>query len=306
MGAPRIVLLPMRALTDWWPKLAPLVVRAGSRVPTYGVTLEDVQRELLTGRAWAFLALDGEELVGEFIARVEQEMTRRVLRVWTLSGERMSEWIDGGMDELLRMAAAFGCNALVGAGRPGWPRRLRTSGWHDVGGRPEREVPPRGGELWVVDQAELFDRIAGGNAAARQFLDQIFATFHVYDDLIDRDHDVAPMAIHQAFRTSLVSLPANPFYVQHFGLLHSLVANAITEWRIANDLERAQDESDLRIAFISRSSYVPIFVQVAALIHGPDAAVWLGGWIRRVFHREGFDQYRRNLDLEFAAREAKE
>lgn len=154
-----------------------------------------------------------------------------------------------------------------------------------------------------IEMLQMFTR---GNASATEFLVMITDIAHVYDDLIDRDVPALPEDIHRAFFNALVVLPKNQFYAQHFNLLHPLLLSAINNWRVANLLEDSEDEDALRIAFISRSSYVDIITQTAFIIGGMAWVEEIGPVIRRFVHEEGWHNYRDSLDREKAARAAKE
>lgn len=149
-----------------------------------------------------------------------------------------------------------------------------------------------------MTQDEFFLTVSRGNVAAAQFLRTMFDIAHVWDDLIDRDVGVTPERIDAAFFNALVLLPRNEFYRQHFDLLNPLVISGIHNWYVANQLERTGDESDLRIAFVSRSGYIDLITQVAFLVGGGAWVAEIGPTIRRRVHEEGWEAYLKYLEAE--------
>jgi hypothetical protein len=156
----------------------------------------------------------------------------------------------------------------------------------------------------VERTAEAFTPVMLGNKAAAQFLADMVEVLHVWDDLIDRDKPVDPNQIHAAFMKALITLPRNEFYMANFAHLNAILVNAISNWHIANKLEADAQEYELRIAYILRSSYVDLVTQCAMLVGGPDYARELGYAARKVAHKEGWDNYLKNLHAEFEARAA--
>ena len=85
-----------------------------------------------------------------------------------------------------------------------------------------------------------------------------------------------------ALWASMVALPRNEFYRKYFIELQPLVTNAIVNWRVANALEEAPSgETDLRVAFVVRSSYADLLQQTALLCGGPEWATQVGIEVRR-------------------------
>lgn len=153
-----------------------------------------------------------------------------------------------------------------------------------------------------MTREQIISTAAKGHRDAVAFLTEIIEAAHLWDDLIDRDVTPTAQAVHASFTAALITLPRNPFYNQHFEVLNAVLLNAINNWHVANLLERAGDEADLRIAFITRSAYVDLVTMVAYLVGGLDWVLEFGPTIRRFAHGEGWDGYRRNLENERAAR----
>lgn len=153
-----------------------------------------------------------------------------------------------------------------------------------------------------MSRSQMFATVCRGNRSAEEFLALISDIAHTWDDLIDKDVVATDEDIHEAFYAALVVLPRNEFYRANFDVLYPLVVSAIDNWRVANILEDTEDESDKRIAFISRSSYVNVALQVAHLIGGPRWVLEVGPSLRRFIHAEGWAQYLDSLEAEKAAR----
>lgn len=157
----------------------------------------------------------------------------------------------------------------------------------------------------MTTRDQLIRTVSRNDPAAVEFLTAVVDIAHLWDDLVDRDKDVPVDVINRAFVSALVTLPRNPFYARHFDLLNPILVSAIGNWQIANEFEAGESESDLRIAFILRSSYANLLTQVAFIVGGLDWVRAVGPDVRRFTHAEGWDKYLENLSAEKAARQSR-
>jgi len=141
-----------------------------------------------------------------------------------------------------------------------------------------------------------------GNKSAVEFIILLVEALHVWDDLIDHDKAVDDMSINDAFYSLLITIPNNVFYRENFSKLNPIIANAITNWHIANRMERKGDEYQKRIAYILRSTYVDVITQSATIIGGVEHGVYVGFQNRLFTHKETLEGYLANLEVEQAAR----
>lgn len=153
---------------------------------------------------------------------------------------------------------------------------------------------------------ELLLTVAKGDHGAADFLATVHDIAHVWDDLIDRDVDVSPECIHQAFFSALVRLPRNAFYMRNFEALNAILVSAINNWQVANELERGGSTDDLHISYITRSAYTDLILMVAHLVGGQGWVREIGPTVRRFVHGEGWEGYLSNLQHERAAREQRQ
>lgn len=138
-----------------------------------------------------------------------------------------------------------------------------------------------------------------GHAEACIFIDTVFDIAHTLDDLTDRDKPVSTAQAQSAFRSALIDLPRNPFYVQHFALLNAALHLAFLNWLAANNLEvRADDDAAKDVAFILRSSYADLITVCAYIIGGEAWAVQVAADVRVHASSEGKAQYLDSLKNE--------
>ncbi len=157
-----------------------------------------------------------------------------------------------------------------------------------------------------MSREQLFQVVTKGNDAAQEFLTRTIIAFHVWDDLIDQDHDVDPKEITKAFFHAFVGLPTNDFYTANFAHLFPILANAITNWLAANEMERhPQGPLDTEIAFIIRSEYINLIIETARLCGGHEWAQDVTTAVRRFSHAEGYTGYLAALQAEKEARDAR-
>ncbi len=153
-------------------------------------------------------------------------------------------------------------------------------------------------------EQEQMMRWMKGDSSAVECIELICNIAHIWDDLIDKDKELSGDTINRVFFEALITLPRNPFYRKHFDHLNSVLLNAISNWQIANRLEREGGSYETSIAFILRSSYVDMVTQ-AALLQGGQKWGWkVGEEVRRLAHGETYDGYLKNLDKEKTARQA--
>jgi hypothetical protein len=137
-----------------------------------------------------------------------------------------------------------------------------------------------------------------GNEEAAAMLVMLTDLAHFFDDLYDGDKGLTRGNVQTALWTSLAMLPRNAFYRQYFGEIQPLVSNAIVNWRVANHLERVPgDETDLRVAFIVRSSYADLIQQTAMICGGPEWAVEVGVAVRKRCHAESWQDYLKSVEV---------
>ena len=155
----------------------------------------------------------------------------------------------------------------------------------------------------MKDIRQLALEASVGNHAAAAWLYQVVEALHLWDDLIDKDRELADDHIDHVFRLMLVEMPRNPFFQAHAANLVPVLVMAIQNWKVANSVERGQ-ESDvsLECAFVIRSSYVDLVTMVATICGGDTHGVEVAKRVRALAHKEGFAKYVTNLQAECAAR----
>jgi hypothetical protein len=149
---------------------------------------------------------------------------------------------------------------------------------------------------------ERISQVLRGYAPAVQCFFLIRDVLHFWDDLIDRDRALADHEIHGAMFKALVLLPTNTFYAQHIQSLQPVLVNAIANWRAANEFEAGSDTRRLQIAFVIRSDYANILIQMAYLVGGHDWVMSVAPTIRAMWTDEDFDAYLINLAHEKSMR----
>lgn len=132
-----------------------------------------------------------------------------------------------------------------------------------------------------------------GHAAAIDFINTIFDIVETWDDLIDKDTDITDADINAAFRKSLVDLPRNTFYREHFERLNPLVESAIFDWLTANGMERENDY--LETAYGLKCSGQSLIIMSASIIGGHEHASQVSDEVRR--SGETWRQYIHNMGL---------
>lgn len=145
---------------------------------------------------------------------------------------------------------------------------------------------------------QLLQRWLKGHGAACDFILQLFAVLHVWDDLIDRDKPISTKDVHTALWHALISLPRNRFYAENFSLLNGLLQTAILNWHVANRFEAEDDAVGRHVAFVIRSTYVDLVTMCAWIVGGNDWALTVGYEARKHASSEGMIAYLESLQRE--------
>ncbi|MGZ9893020.1 hypothetical protein ACXXNA_05625 [Bordetella bronchiseptica] len=139
-----------------------------------------------------------------------------------------------------------------------------------------------------------------GNESAVDFLRIAFRVAHLWDDLVDRDKVLGDDDVNAGMFDALVRLPRNAFYRANFDALNPILANAITNWQVATELERSGGKAGRRTAYALRAAYLDLVSHAALLIGGPQWARQVGVEVRQL--AEPYGEYLINLEAELAAR----
>ena len=148
---------------------------------------------------------------------------------------------------------------------------------------------------------EKLSRLLLGNESAIEFISMAFVSFHILDDLIDKDTALSDEDICKAFWGMLIDLPVNPFYINNFASIRPMIINAYVNWETANQYER--DNDNLHTAFIIRSAYIDILSLCVFIVGGLDWALECAFEIKHWAHSETFEGYLTNLEAEQKLRE---
>jgi hypothetical protein len=139
-----------------------------------------------------------------------------------------------------------------------------------------------------------------GNHAAVQFMLDLMDVVHTWDDLIDRDREVDPGEVHQAFTAAMVGFNLNPFFRAHAHVLTPVLLNGILNWHAANELEATQRPECLSVAHVIRCAIGDVAMVMAYLIGGmPYAQVWAAR-LRMLTQQDSLYDYIKDFDHEAA------
>ncbi|HWI68294.1 MAG TPA: hypothetical protein VNS88_07930 [Nitrospiraceae bacterium] len=118
------------------------------------------------------------------------------------------------------------------------------------------------------DYSLLTDAVKG-NKAAEALLRDGWGAMAVWDDLIDQDRVPTPEEINLAMWRLIATIPANPFYREHFADLFPLIKNAALTWMASNEVE----EEHRLLAKTMALHFIDLIVACALICGGVDHAV---------------------------------
>ena len=105
---------------------------------------------------------------------------------------------------------------------------------------------------------------------AASWLMDVWQLIQAWDDVADGD-EIGRGHLDRAIWASLVTMPANPFYIANFQALQAALALLVLKWKASDDAERA-GQADAR-SFIWRAAYYDLVLLVVLLTKGHATAM---------------------------------
>lgn len=134
-----------------------------------------------------------------------------------------------------------------------------------------------------------------GDEAAVNFIVDLFASWHIWDDLIDKDKPVSDEDVNLSFINAYIKLPRNYFYQANFKTLNPLMENAILSWMAANQLEK--NKENLELSYALRNNYLSIITACAGIIGGDDWAIEVAIDVqKKMAKNDSFEAYAKELN----------
>jgi len=133
----------------------------------------------------------------------------------------------------------------------------------------------------------------GGNKDALNMYRMLVDLVQIWDDLVDKDKEVAEEEINHAFLTALAYMPANPFYLSIQKDILPMWIAALSAYQVANKFERDRDEIGLEISHNLRFAAGHV---VAYMVHkcvGPQKAQEIMPEVWKTIVDQRFSDYRK-------------
>lgn len=132
-----------------------------------------------------------------------------------------------------------------------------------------------------------------GNQAAVDYVLMVSRVADVWDDLVDKDKPVSDEAINDAFWKLAIELPANPFYLANMADLRPVMATGITNWMVANRMERSKEMNHraIEIAHVIRYGIADVAIMAALLCGGQEWAAEVGPELRLRSQKSDLNEY---------------
>jgi len=124
-----------------------------------------------------------------------------------------------------------------------------------------------GSREWMTNRNEILLDWFNGDRDALQFLMMISDATELWDDLIDKDKEIAPHQINKAFFYMLAGIPENSFYAKHREYLTPVIIQCINSWHDANILEYG-DRNQRIIAYTLRNMDLQLVQAIVFLTSG--------------------------------------
>lgn len=105
--------------------------------------------------------------------------------------------------------------------------------------------------------------------AAVDWLLMLFEATQLFDDVADRDF-IERNSLDSVLWSTLVAMPANPFYQSNQTELGALLANFILKWQASDAAEKCKKHNE--VSFVWRAGYYDVVLGAVRLCHGPSYA----------------------------------
>jgi hypothetical protein len=106
-----------------------------------------------------------------------------------------------------------------------------------------------------------------GDTSAVEFADLLVSATHAWDDLIDKDKEVAPDTINKAFMALSIGLMRNDFFAANVTTLLPLLEQAMYDWIDSNKFE---EMAAYPVAYTLRCAFATPIIRCAYIIGGYD------------------------------------
>ena len=123
---------------------------------------------------------------------------------------------------------------------------------------------------------------------ATAWLLDLWALTQFLDDVVDGDL-IRPITAHEAIWKTLVTFPANPFFIANVTALQPAVATLILKWEASHTAERS-GMADER-SFMWRAGYYDVVLLVVLLCQGYESAMAKAPTVMALYG-EKFSDYR--------------
>jgi hypothetical protein len=124
------------------------------------------------------------------------------------------------------------------------------------------------------DPAERFVHLlrwANGNTQAAEMLDIVGRIARLADDLADGDQAPSVLKVGELLHMSMVDLPSNPFFKQHFQALIPSISDGILSWEVSEEWRAGEGKRPV-FGFVYREAVERIAHTVALLTGGTNHA----------------------------------
>ncbi len=133
----------------------------------------------------------------------------------------------------------------------------------------------------------------GGNQDALNMYRAFVDLAHTWDDMVDKDKPVSADDINRAFLTTLVYLPANPFYRAIQDQILPMWLVVVSSYETANKFEQDKDPHGIEIAHSLRYAAGNIVAYAVHVCLGAEKAKEVLPDVWKAMFYERFDDYRK-------------
>lgn len=141
------------------------------------------------------------------------------------------------------------------------------------------------------DQEQLIIKCLCGNEDAVRLAHMLANASQVFDDLVDGDGSVTRQDLYNVLKDLLVNVHYNSFFSAYKAEMVVSLEQAVNSWIYANDIEESKDPSLMHVSLVTKSSFTPLLLHMAALIGGAEHARRMAPEVYAAVFDETLDEY---------------
>lgn len=145
---------------------------------------------------------------------------------------------------------------------------------------------------WELASDDALNYFFSDNKDAVNLMKYLCKFANVYDDLIDKDKDIADDEIHLMFSNLLLDIPNNQFFKENLDAVVAVITTGLLNYHAANQIEKIGNLEELRISHSLRYSMIDVGLLCMKICSGYKFATKNARRARLMFQNDTWEHYK--------------